>query len=1199
MKKIKKIIKKTLLISLISLEIILINIQPAQAILGSLLGGILGSDGSSSPNANGMLEQMETRYHLNKDSIKNFGETFNVADQKNPAPEVDIFFTPTNPKLGEKITATAMPKYFQEGVENQYFTWYIKHIGCDESDSVGSGSEHCDVDDDGDIDTNDWKIEAMRLVANSGFIKEKSDYSQDETSIVNSVTNIANVGDGFSAHIGGRVNVQETDYCYIHNFNTGENYEIATADEDDNDDEDGFECYEDDGVTKGTVMCTSPYTLSCGFLEGTNSVPEYDMGDVTTTAGDTTTTTDGTTGDTTTTSTGGSSTSDLTSEAHDEEFEGTSIDSIEANTDSGYEPTCDTDKECPKDKCTTDELECPTDKPDCDDDEKECPSDKCTDDEKVHKVTCPEGTTSRCLKDDELALIDPKCDDDDTISALKSLDANDATIVGGLNGADVHPMFLECADDGRAFGRFDETGMSYCGNGGLLTSPPGGECTVTLDTDKYGLVTWTFTNPGGPSQGSSSCKTADPGCPGRYEDSGFVWKSVATKAPHTLGLFFPAKYSGCDESDPGETDITCTTTNYDDDDTDQTCEHQFPDVEINGTKYEIGDGDFGLEEENFWGTNPLDPSTADNTNNDEANVAGLGMDKLMWSYLPGDEVGVIVEGLSYLATKHDDSSNAISFALVNNIFDKSEDSDSDTTDTDTDSDTDSDTDTAADDIEEGECKITEAENYTEEIKDYDVEIPFATINIDNCLKYNLVAPTDGYQADNMDVTMDYSPKNPNAGSMGSDGSGESMGGDNLVVSTNTSDQNLDTNQIYYKWSIYGFSGERKDITLDKDSWILLSDDADFRKRNNVNLLEGLGMDSLEMKLNDIDDYDFLRFFVESEEFFDTGTGTTGTTRSGRSDIIVEPNISDSSSEIKIKSGNTEICRTAGPCEILNKQIINVELAANSTVSNYLWTLDGKEITAVNNNATKQDNNISFVLAGEPGDYHVLNVIANDTTSPGTSGGNTGAKLNVSRRFVITKPMVEIGSNNRINRGNGDCLDLNGQVDNSSILGTYKSVNGSNEIKDCRESVFNGSGNVTIVPTFYPDWIGSHLKNVKYYINGAEQDNGNIDLNAYPEGSLVNIAYVAEYWPSDTERVSLKKWGISETESGGIKLADSILVKVKNSGGGITKKASKIIAGLAYNIPEQMIFMFRMILTAVIIIFAAGIVMSLGQKKKYN
>lgn len=1142
MKKIKKIIKKALLISLVSLEIVLINIQPTQAGLGSLLGGILGSKGSAAPNANGMLNQMEERYHLNKDSIKNFGEGFNVSDQKSPAPEVDIFFDPANPKFGEKITATAIPKYFQEGIENMYFTWYLKHEGCDETRTVNGENQHCDADNNGVIDTSDWKVEAMRLIASNGFIKEKADYGTDSDN------------DGYSAHRGGRVNIQEIDYCYAHDFSSGEDYEIATASDGDNDDEDGFDCKNEDG-TDGTVMCTSPYTLSCGVLDATNDVPAQDLGTATATGGD------GSTTDGDSSSSGGDVSVDLAIPAHEEVLSGITVESLDAHTDSGYAPSCNPEKTC-KDG-----------------------TQNCAEADKKQRALCPEGTTARCIKDEDLDLIDPKCSGTEAeATGTLNLSTSDVTIVGGLGGADVHPYEFKCYEDGRSFARFPEKGMSYCGNGGAMDSPPGGECTVTLNTSD-GLQTWTFTNPGGPSQEPHPCDAANRGCPGRYEgDNGFLWKSVGDST-HILAVFFPAEFSeGCSIANPGETDFACTTTLYEADEVDLKCEHQFAKV----AGMEVGDGDFGADEEEFWGTDPNNPSTAGNGNNDEANVAGLGQDKLTWTFLPGDKVGVVVEGLSYMGTKHDDSSNAISFALVNNIFHK-----------------DGDVSAKGNPL----CQIIKQEKYVEKIKGYDVEIPFAKVDISDCLKYNLVAPTDGYQADNMEMELDYYPKNPSVGAKGVDGSGQSMGGDNLTVSSNTADPNLDTSQIYYKWSIYGFAGERGDLELDINAWTNLSNDSDFRSKNSIKLLEGLGMDQFEMQLNDVGDYRFLRFFAESEEFFNTGTGTTGTTRSGRSDIMVELNTSNSSSGMNIKTGDTNICINSGDCEVFSNQLITVTLSAGD-VSNYLWTLDGKNVNTLSEGETKQGNSVSFVLEGNPGDYHTLNVIANDTASPGSSG-NTGEKLNISRNFIVTKPMVGIGPNNEINRGDvsvAGCLNLNGEIDSSAVLGTYQTIEtgaAGTSVSDCRENVFNGSGSITLTPTYYPEWIVDNLKNVKYYVNGTLQEgcttaaSCDIDLSAYPVGSTVNISYEAEYWETDENRVELKNWGVSEGASSGIKISDSIMAKVTEPANQtVTKKASKIIAGLAYNIPEQMIFMFRMILTAAVIIFAAGVVMSLG-KRKYN
>lgn len=1020
MKKIKKIIKKSLIAGVVSLEIVFLVVAPTQASI------FKPKSPSLNVNANGIAKQLEERYHVDKETVQDSAETYNVGGQKIPAPEVDLFFTPTNPKFGEKVTVTAIPKYFQEGKENMYFTWYIKHKGCEiglkEGDNDWKAS--CDVNGDKTISVDDWKVEAMRSVASGGFIKSKADYASD------------NDNDGYRAHRGGRVNVQKTDYCYLHDFITGENYEIAKTDHESG--EDSTAC---DG---GEVICANDLTLSCGFETTTTAVPQYNMGTASSNStanadgGEGTGNSEGSSSSGGSSSTSSSSNVNLETPAHEETTEGNLEKYYKIIGNSGFDSTCDTE---------------------------------------TKKMVCPEDTKPLCVKDEDLDLVDPTCD-----------------------------QFLMCPEN--------------------------------------------------PAEGTDCYKIRN----------GFATENVSCES-EALTM----------------------------DQIELECNHQFADV----SRFKVGDGSFGAEEENFWGTDPHDPSTIDNENNDEANVAGLGMDKMNWTFAPGDKVGVIVEGQSYLPTKHDDASVAISFALVNNIFHKEGDND---------------------------CKM-ETGVYEQKIKNYTVKIPFAYVNIDNCLDFNLTSPTEGNQADNMEVTLDYYPKNPSIGSMGTDINGNSKGGDSLTITSNTSDPNVDVNQIYYKWSIYGFKGDRDELSLDKNAWTLLSNDEIFRKSNNIKLLEGLGMDQLEMQLNTTtvndEEYNFLRFFVESEEFFDTGRGTTGTTRSGRGDILVEPNQS-SEGGINIKVGNsTPICENDGPCEVLENQVITASLGGTSDdsgISNYLWTLDGKSITTLSENETKQGNSITFLLEGRPGDVHVLSMVANDTAGPDevASGENKnkGEKLTLSKNFVVTKPMVGIGPNNKINRGTEDlaCQDLNGNVDESAIIGIYSTVVDPQDpdaepeaVLDCKENVFNGSGSVTITPTYYPEWIKDNLKNVKYSINGdvinddSSTDCNNIscavDLSAYPVGSNVNISFEAEYWQTDAQRVSLKSWGVAEGESGGEKISDSIMVKVGESDAQpIVKKASKIIAGLAYNIPKQMIFMFRLILTAVIVVFASGIIMSLGQKK---
>lgn len=87
--------------------------------------------------------------------------------------------------------------------------------------------------------------------------------------------------------------------------------------------------------------------------------------------------------------------------------------------------------------------------------------------------------------------------------------------------------------------------------------------------------------------------------------------------------------------------------------------HLFPDMVPGST----GNDTFGAEEEYFWQTDGTNVATTP-YGPDERFVAGLGVSTYQWVYSEGDELGVVVEGLSSTAAKHDNSSEQIVFLFV-------------------------------------------------------------------------------------------------------------------------------------------------------------------------------------------------------------------------------------------------------------------------------------------------------------------------------------------------------------------------------------------------------------------------------------------------------------------------------------------------------------------------------------------------------
>lgn len=177
-----------------------------------------GSGSLGSGSLNNIMGDVENRYHLNQSSIANLGENMNTSANKEMAPQVNLFFNPSDPKNGQEITAQAFPLYFSNQKDTMYFTWYLKRKGCGlktKGEGLNDGEKRCDVDHDDAITTNDWKVEAMRRIANGGFAGDQVNYDP----------NLSGDRDGYRAQMGG--DRSRSNYCYIHDFSSGTDYELS------------------------------------------------------------------------------------------------------------------------------------------------------------------------------------------------------------------------------------------------------------------------------------------------------------------------------------------------------------------------------------------------------------------------------------------------------------------------------------------------------------------------------------------------------------------------------------------------------------------------------------------------------------------------------------------------------------------------------------------------------------------------------------------------------------------------------------------------------------------------------------------------------------------------------------------------------------------------------------------------------------
>ena len=163
------------------------------------------------PSVGKVASTLEQRYNINGDSVRDTMQSFNVNGRKKTTPEVSIFFSPSDPKSGTKVTARAMPIYFSNSPEMLYYTWYLKRKDCN--------AARCDYNGDGAYNSKDWRIEAASILVQNGYdnVDPGTSYAVDDDN------------DGYKARFGGDNKEGRADYCAVYEPRSGEVYELASS----------------------------------------------------------------------------------------------------------------------------------------------------------------------------------------------------------------------------------------------------------------------------------------------------------------------------------------------------------------------------------------------------------------------------------------------------------------------------------------------------------------------------------------------------------------------------------------------------------------------------------------------------------------------------------------------------------------------------------------------------------------------------------------------------------------------------------------------------------------------------------------------------------------------------------------------------------------------------------------------------------
>ncbi|MEP7162454.1 MAG: hypothetical protein ABI747_01680 [Candidatus Moraniibacteriota bacterium] len=619
-------------------------------------------------------------------------------------------------------------------------------------------------------------------------------------------------------------------------------------------------------------------------------------------------------------------------------------------------------------------------------------------------------------------------------------------------------------------------------------------------------------------------------------------------------------------------------------DANPSCQHLFP----NAPGATTGDGAFGAREENFWQTDSHDPDTADNGSKDEANVSGLDSSRFKWNYLDGDMIGVVIEGTTVVMTKHDDSSSMIMWAFSNN-----------------------------------DCPLSNASgtgSYSQRIRGYSVVFPTIKIDLNSCLERNLIDPTKGGQATNLEVHVAANPTAPLDDMSGKDD------GDTLEVAATVDNSAKKLADTFYDWKVQlspdgtpNPSGNWIDITS------ALNNLSDGRKL--LSSVRGIGVNTINLRLNMRANDQFggtnpqafssflngndgyLRFFVDVRENFNS----SGAVRKGRGSVLVRfftvedqvrayiVNVNGDPATVSL-SGQ-EICTgtttsenpaqqalaklEAKVCRVIENEIVGLSVDnSNGVYSNFNWTINGKPLVC-NTKVSSQcfddrQGNISFFpVVGSPDDTSTITLTANKIDLQ----TSTEKTVTLSRVFKIVKPTVEI-------------VSTDSNVVWPKVLGEYRDANGKlfPDYSKMTLQTFPGS-TVVLEANFIPNFLGSLLYprlERAWTIDDVPIGNGTTSQISFtankPDGSIYNIAIAAVYRPSDLIRKALSDiWGISVLDSPEQYFsATTQLEHAPNASLARLQGPQKYLALLSSYLPASLLFSLRVMLSIGLILFVAGL-----------
>jgi hypothetical protein len=306
-------------------------------------------------------------------------------------------------------------------------------------------------------------------------------------------------------------------------------------------------------------------------------------------------------------------------------------------------------------------------------------------------------------------------------------------------------------------------------------------------------------------------------------------------------------------------------------------------------------------------------------------------------------------------------------------------------------------------------------------------------------------------------------------------------------------------------------------------------------------------------------------------------------------IIAYSVIADDSGNLSLNNGiSTEpLCNdTEGKtlCYSTQYKIIGLMIPnSNNDLSGFSWKVNNVALTctsAVSSLCNDTDNNILFFpVLGNTGES--VNVVATALSK------KTGGTIEITRRFVVVDPQVQIVSADTTNVW-------------PKFLGYYKDLSG-NKYPDYSSQVFETNPGNTIVleAQVYSAWdVGQDFS---WSIDGETQaDNAEkvklevekISGDNYNVGLLLTAAHTTEKdkQANNLRKALLKNWSVSPESVSDEDISTDIQINVVDSPSQIVTKANQtgFFASLISNLPGQLMFLLKITLTVFVLMFSMSL-----------